>query len=226
MSHGLTPAGERFRVDALPGPLRPIVWVYGWVLALAAYAYCLATRATLRVTVRREGVPPAGNCIYCLWHEAIILLFHTQVPRLRAGLERHPHAWLQHPVWFMKPVHIFLRLIGVERLALGSTGHGGRVGADELVALLGRGHSTVFLPDGPRGPPRALKRGVLHVAAQSGVAIVPLRLAASAALRLPTWDRKWLPLPFSRVDLRLGPPIEVREDALAEAERRLIEALG
>jgi lysophospholipid acyltransferase (LPLAT)-like uncharacterized protein len=200
--------------------------VYGYALGLVIYAYCLVVRATTRVVVERETGLADANYIFCLWHEAIALLFHTQVPRLRAGLERRPHAWLQHPTWFMKPSHVLLHLIGVEQLVLGSTGHGGRAAADELVVLLRRGYSTVFLPDGPHGPPRVLKKGVLHVALESAVPIVPLRLTASAGARLPTWDRKWLPLPFSRLELHVGTPIKVQEATLTHAEQQLLQALG
>jgi hypothetical protein len=56
---------------------------------------------------------------------------------------------MQHPFWFMKPVHLFLRFIGIERIILGSTGHHGQEAADELVTCLRKGCSTVLLPDGP-----------------------------------------------------------------------------
>lgn len=220
------PPRTRYRVDALPFALQPLILLYGYGLGLLFYAYCVVVGATIRVVVERETDLGDANYIFCHWHEAIMLLFHTQAPRLRADLARRPHAWLQHPIWFMKPIHVLLRRIGVEILVLGSTGHDGRRGADELVDLLKCGHSTVFFPDGPHGPPRILKRGVLHVAEQSGVSIVPLRLTVSAGWRLATWDRKWVPRPFSRLHLRVGAPIAVSATTLADAEARLRRALG
>jgi len=48
------------------------------------------------------------------------------------------------------------------------------------------------------------------MAAQAGVPIVPVDFRLSRALTLRrTWDHKALPLPFSRITVRLGPPITV-----------------
>ena len=133
---------------------------------------------------------------------------------------------MQHPAWYMKPIHVLLGLIGVKKLALGSSGHDGRKAADELVGYLQSGYSTVLLPDGPNGPPKVLKRGILHIAHQTHVAIVPLRLAASRFLVIKTWDRKKIPMPFSKVRIRVGRPITVNELTFDRAEQKLCGDLG
>jgi lysophospholipid acyltransferase (LPLAT)-like uncharacterized protein len=141
-------------------------------------------------------------------------------------MRERPHAWMQHPLWYMKPIHVFLRLIGVKKLVLGSTGHDGRQAADELAEHLRAGYSTVLLPDGPAGPPRVLRRGILHLAVVSKVPIVPLRVTASRAISLGTWDHKQWPLPFSRLRIQVGGPIAVTEDSFTQAEHDLCQALG
>lgn len=60
--------------------------------------------------------------------------------------------------------------------------------------------------DGPRGPRREPKGGALWLARHCGLPVFPIRVRARKALRLNTWDRAVLPLPFSRVDVSLGPP--------------------
>ena len=109
-----------------------------------------------------------------------------------------------------------MRLGGIDTI-LGSTGHGGRKAAEQLVRELRAGRSTGIAPDGPGGPARVLKRGVFHIAAQTGVPIVPLRFTLSRAWQLPTWDRKRLPQPFSTITVRFGKPISVPEDSFDEA---------
>lgn len=141
-------------------------------------------------------------------------------------MRQRPHVWMQHPLWYMKPIHVFLRLIGVTKLVLGSTGHGGRQAADELAEHLRAGYSTVLLPDGPAGPARVLKRGILHMALGSNVSIVPLQVTASRAFSAGTWDHKQYPLPFSRLRIQVGRPIPVTGDGFAQAEQELCEALG
>jgi hypothetical protein len=126
----------------------------------------------------------------------------------------------------MKPIHILLRLMGVEKIILGSTGHSGREASDQLVECLKRGYSTVMLPDGPNGPPLILKKGILHMSMQSGVPIVAIQFIASSYFKLNTWDRKKMAYPFSTIEMEIGNPIQVTSDNFDEAHTIIAEALG
>jgi len=215
------------RVDTASFPQRPLIDLYGHVGAAALALYYLAQRASIRVVVHGETELSHGtNYIFCHWHDCIPLLFQASVPRLPRSLRGALHAWMQHPLWYMKPIHLFLGIIGVQEIVLGSTGHEGRSAADALVGLLRAGYSTVMFPDGPAGPPHEIKKGIFHVALQSGVPIVPLRLSASRCYRLPTWDRKIQALPFSTLRLSIGTPIVVRDAAFDEVAGALTAALG
>lgn len=215
------------RVDTVPLPLRPLLAIYGYGLAGALALLYLVQRPTIRVVIGGAShLTPGRNYIFCLWHDTISLLFQSSVPRFPAPLRAAPHAWMQHPLWYMKPIHLFLRGIGVDHIVLGSTGHEGRSAADALVALLRDGYATVVLPDGPAGPPRELKKGILHLAAQSGVPIVPLRLSASRSYRAWTWDRKIQALPGTTLRITIGEPLTVTDATLQDAARVLTLALG
>jgi lysophospholipid acyltransferase (LPLAT)-like uncharacterized protein len=67
-------------------------------------------------------------------------------------------------------------------------------------------------PDGPRGPRRELKPGVVMIASQSGLAIVPAGIGFVRAFRFQSWDRFALPLPFSMMVGVVGNPIFVPRD--------------
>ncbi len=118
-----------------------------------------------------------------------------------------------------------LRRVGlvVER---GSSSRGGVMGLKAIVRRLRHGLDAAFAVDGPKGPlgvVRSEKGGVgaaLAAALARGV-VVPM---ASACVRrhvfARAWDRYELPLPFTRVAVVLGPPIEPDEatpEALAAA---------
>ena len=107
----------------------------------------------------------------------------------------------------------------------GSSGHGGREAAEQLVHELREGRWSGIAQAGPAGPPRVAKRGVAHIAAQTGVPIVPLRFTLSRALELPTWDCKRLPLPFSTITVRFAPPIFVTSGNFDAAVGELGDAL-
>jgi lysophospholipid acyltransferase (LPLAT)-like uncharacterized protein len=67
-------------------------------------------------------------------------------------------------------------------------------------------------PDGPRGPRRELKAGVVMIASQSGLAIVPTGIGFVRAWRFASWDRFALPCPGSIMVGVVGKPIFVPRD--------------
>ena len=211
----------------MPLVLRVPFLVYGYVLGALWFTCLLLLRLTVAVRVTgTQNLSADSNYIFCQWHESGPLSLQWWTPRLPAYLRQRPNAWMQHPPWYTKPVAVLLNLIGVQRLILGSTGHNGRRAADELVTYLKNGYSTVIAPDGPNGPARKLRKGVLHMALQSGVPIIPLHISATRCLRSRSWDRKMQPLPFSTINVVVGSPILVTKSTFEESFEVLTHALG
>lgn len=88
-----------------------------------------------------------------------------------------------------------------------------------LVPLLAAGKSVVLPADGHRAPAGVVRNDPLWLAGEAGVPLLPVALAARRAVRLPTWDRKALPLPFSRVGVAIAAPMAGAVDALALTRR-------
>jgi lysophospholipid acyltransferase (LPLAT)-like uncharacterized protein len=203
-----------YRVDNLPLPLRPLVALYGWAVGGLLLLLWAFLRATVRV---RHLGRPAGQSIQCAWHEALLPYFVACLPY------REPEVWLNHPLWVMKGVHVFLRCLGVRTLVLGSSGHGGRQALDALAPLVAGGASTFLNPDGPAGPAYQVKDGVLELGQRTGVPVVALHLRCSRAGRWPTWDRKLVPWPGSTIEVRYSEPRRVTA-ANREAVRAELKA--
>ena len=204
---------SRYRVDKVPMVIRPQFYLYGYGLGLLLYFSLLVLRVTCKIRiVGREKLTRNSNHIFGLWHSFVPLGLTSTAPLIPAVLDRAPHAWLQHPVWYMKPIHVLLRLMGINRIILGSSGYSGRDAAELLVEYLRLGYSTVINPDGPNGPAFNLKRGILHLSLKSNVPIVPLRILSSSFRELNTWDRKRFPRPFSTIVMEIGDPIYVTSD--------------
>jgi len=195
-----------WRVDSVPRPFGPLVELYGWIsAALLALLWCV-----LKLTVRVEhvGRPPvfdSGPHIECAWHESLIPYLVASMPYPR------PYAWMNHPLWTMRGIHLFLGWMGVHKLVLGSSGHGGKAALAALAPEVRGGLPTFLTPDGPRGPARQVRDGVLLLSESTGAPVVALRLECSRALRWPTWDRKLVPLPLSRVTVTYSEPLVVAE---------------
>jgi 3-deoxy-D-manno-octulosonic-acid transferase len=122
-----------------------------------------------------------------------------------------------------------LARIGISTVR-GSSSRGGSLAVKELLREAERGRRPGVTPDGPRGPARKAKPGALYLAQRLGVPIIPI---AGAARRRFVFTRSWdhfeAPLPFNKLVIAHGAPLEAPAgadlDALArELERRLDEA--
>jgi lysophospholipid acyltransferase (LPLAT)-like uncharacterized protein len=138
---------------------------------------------------------------------------------------QHPHALITYPAAYIKPVHTALRLMGLKRLLLGSSGDEGKQAVNELAVLVKTGWSTTISPDGPAGPARVLKKGVLHLALKSGVPIVPLTISATRFISWPSWDSKKFPLPFNRIRVTVQQAVGVSDQNFDEAGRQIVSLL-
>lgn len=161
-----------------------------------------------------------NGVIYCFWHDQLSMYFMV------FNKVREKQIWLNHPLWFMKPIHYSLGFMGVKKLALGSSGNSGKEALQDVVEHLKRGYSTVINPDGPRGPVKVIKPGVLMMAEDSGLPIIPVQFSASREFKLNTWDKKRNAFPFSKVMVKYGKPIFVKKGELEKAKEVLKIALG
>ena len=108
----------------------------------------------------------------------------------------------------------------------GSTSSGGARGLIELIRMLRGGRVACHIVDGPRGPARRVKPGIVLLASRTGASIVPALIASRRRWVAKSWDRLQIPLPFTHVLFRFGTPIEVPRDlsdSQAEAIRQEIE---
>ena len=119
-----------------------------------------------------------------------------------------------------------LRYIGVRKIILGSSGHSGKEAAEQLVGYLRKGYSTVLLPDGPSGPPFQMKKGALHISMQSNVPILPMRFESSPSIASQNWDRRKWPVPFSRITVQYGEPVQITGANFEKAYDSISKFLG
>lgn len=109
-----------------------------------------------------------------------------------------------------------LRNLGVNVLR-GSAHRSGAVALREIYLAISKEKSSVGAAvDGPLGPAREAKPGVITLAQLSGAPLVPIVNACTRKIHLNSWDNFFLPLPFSKVHIIIGEPIEVAKRVSAE----------
>ncbi len=197
-------------------------WLAGALLN--AYGQLVLITSTIRIRLDpvtdqllRERQQPV---VFALWHCHVFFM-----PLLR-HLARRPLVVLLSAHRDAQIVGVAARMRGVELVA-GSSTRGGVRAYLQLLQLLRQGSSVCITPDGPRGPAREVKTGIVHLAQRSGCLLVPMGLAVSRQRRLRSWDRTLLPLPFCRVVITLGEPIPVESGTAAAtaASHQLGQAL-
>jgi lysophospholipid acyltransferase (LPLAT)-like uncharacterized protein len=104
------------------------------------------------------------------------------------------------------------------RAVRGSSTRGGARALLGAVRELQAGCSIAFTPDGPRGPRRELKPGVIAAAQRGGAVIVPIHAEANRAWRLHSWDRFMIPQPLARVLITYGRPFGIKPGEAGFAE--------
>jgi hypothetical protein len=119
------------------------------------------------------------------------------------------------------------------RAVRGTSGRGGKDALDAMVETLHDGGvSTGVIVDGPRGPALEAKAGALVQSRATGLRVVAGTWWARPLLRVRSWDRTIVPLPFSRIVFAFAPALfggpgasdAALEEARVDRTRRFGEA--
>jgi lysophospholipid acyltransferase (LPLAT)-like uncharacterized protein len=96
-------------------------------------------------------------------------------------------------------------------------------GQEALLALIAwmreNTHPACLVADGSRGPRGHVYAGIVKLAQSVGAIIVPVAAIARFRIRLGTWDRLQVPLPFGRIDLYFGEPAHSDSDSDSDSIR-------
>lgn len=95
----------------------------------------------------------------------------------------------------------FYRLIGLTPVR-GSSSNFGREAGKALIEVMREGHDIGITPDGPRGPIYTVEPGVLVVTRRNNAPMVLVGAEFGPAKRLRSWDRFYIPWPFTRIRMR------------------------
>lgn len=186
---------------------RRLIRLIAWLIAGA----CRILFATCRLTIHAADPatnayrPPVGpRFLFCLWHDHILMTLFSGRPNQMAGLvSRHQDGSI---------VADAMKVLGILPIR-GSTNRGGAQAMRQLMETA-RAHHIAITPDGPRGPRRQLKDGIVYLASRSGRKVVPTVYACARGWRFRgKWTDMLCPKPFTHIHVVLGEPVSVPPDA-------------
>ncbi|MGF1450487.1 MAG: DUF374 domain-containing protein [Opitutales bacterium] len=191
------------------GQGRRVVREAGWrqyAALLPAAAVARFWTGSLRIEIDAESREllrqTPGGAVFVLWHNRLFVIaeafrrFRQEPGRRMYGLvsASRDGAWLA----------AFFRLVGIHSVR-GSSSWRARPALREMRAHLGAGHDLGITPDGPRGPCYSVQPGAVGIARLAKRPVLLVGVSFAGAWRLSSWDRFYLPHPFSRLTLRVRP---------------------
>jgi len=111
----------------------------------------------------------------------------------------------------------------------GSSKENGAIAYKSMLRLLRSSTSSLLFitPDGPSGPPKVPKKGVIRLAQKSKTAIIPIHVKYSKSWGFKNWDTFFLAKPFGKISINYGEPIYFEEKQnQKKCQHLLIKAMG
>lgn len=193
-------------------------------LAYVFAAYLRVTLATIRWThlnrAGAEGVWNAGGgAIICFWHD-----------RIAMAPACWPKGWAQECRALISLsadgefIAKAMALVGFPAIRGSSQkksdpakSKGGMAAFRDMAKWLKSGGAVAITPDGPRGPAWVMAEGTPMLARLSGAPVLMVGIACKPCLRLGSWDKAVLPLPFAKGAMVWDGPVYAEGKIDAEA---------
>jgi lysophospholipid acyltransferase (LPLAT)-like uncharacterized protein len=172
--------------------------------------------------MREMGLPLGPSApnpkLYAHWHGDELLLVAISIKKKMAIM-----ASRSSDGELMKRVLTFLGF----RVVRGSSSRGGAGGLKGLIDIMKTGnyHSSLAV-DGPRGPIYQVKPGVLKLAQETGLPIIPtVAWCSNKFIFKKSWNQCYLPMPFSKCIVWYGDPMLVPKGITEEEFESLRKSL-
>lgn len=197
---------DRLHCEGVRG-LRPRRWRSSLLAALGSSALSLLHRSWKTETAGLEGFEEllrnGERILVLIWHGKYLPFF---------TIFRERNACIFSSRSFRGEVIAGIcRRFGHRCLTIPE--HAGESALHLMREALAGEQMAALIPDGPMGPYHQVKHGVIRLAADLGMVLLPASAAGRPRIVLTRrWDRMEIPLPFARVRLAIGAPIAVPED--------------
>ena len=196
--------------------LTKVIVFVGVVLVRALFKTC-----RLQAEPEVSGIDPyettgENRYLYCVWHDQIVMTVFSGRPKNMAGLVsgHQDGSYLADA----------MKRLGITPVR-GSSKRGGSRAMGELLQRVRKYHVAIT-PDGPRGPRRKLKTGIVFLASHSGRGIIPSVYACRRGWRIQgNWTDMLLPWPFTTIYATGGPPFVVPPDLDRDELEQYVERL-
>lgn len=189
----------------------------GFFLALFYFPLAITLGFKRRVTNFQKHWEKAGRpLVRCGWHEDIVAFVYRLAFRKMCVMASQSKDG--------EIITSGLRTLGF-RVARGSSTRGGSGAFRGMLKAFREGWNISLMVDGPKGPHRVIKPGVLLLASATGSPVVPTIIVVKWCIRVHSWDRMVIPLPFSPSVELDGRPIMIPRNPTEEELKSKLKEL-
>jgi len=143
--------------------------------------------------------------LYTFWHARLLMM-----PRISIGVWHGYMLISSHrDGGFIADT---LHLMGLETVRGSTTRGGARAMLKMLRAVRDENRHLAITPDGPKGPREVVQKGTIQLAMKAGLPVVPVCYATKRHWRINSWDRFYIPQPFSKGVFVMGDPVVLADD--------------
>ncbi len=163
----------------------------------------------LSVTIRYKIINKPSDqlkCIFMCWHRDILLMFLHRIGSDAGAVISSS----QDGELIAGPVEE----LGVKTVRGSTTRQGSQ--AYRAILKMAKERQLAITPDGPKGPPKVIQPGVLHIAYIAKIPIIPVALHANREWVFKSWDKFRVPKPFCKITAIYGAPFFIREKSELE----------
>ena len=166
---------------------------------------------TFRYKIRKRF--HSNKVIYAFWHQNIIpLMYLHKFQNIVILISPSQDGEL-----IAGPVSI----IGYKPIRGSSSKKG--TSAIRNMLKLSEKYNLAITPDGPKGPLRKLKKGLLYLAYLSKKPIIPVRVKIEKKFVLNSWDNFRIPKLFSKIKVTYGREVYIKNKNDIEQKKNKIE---
>ena len=168
--------------------------------------------------IQRVNFLDVTPCIYAMWHcHQMCVYGHPNISKLNVLVSRSKDGEMIADV---------IEHMGFKTIR-GSKGKKGAVEASmQMLTALKTGEDCAMMVDGPNGPAKVAKDGIIKLAKMAGVPIVPITWYSSnfTWVKFPSWDRLEMPIFNTNLINLYGEPIYVSEEDNIEEKLKELQA--
>ena len=172
-------------------------------LAYLGYLYILFVGVTSKIEFNNENFSnkmwnERKPFILAFWHGQLMMIGYAWKSKATLNMLASSHSDGRFGAYIAG--HFNLKNISIEAKNKSPS-------LRQIFKILNNGDYLGVTPDGPRGPKRKVSEGIIKIAVNSQVPIIPLGFASSKNFKLKSWDSFLITYPFSKCKFVWGEPI-------------------